>query len=92
MEWKKGRPQENRPVMVTANDYMGEFQFIAEWVPYSLKGPKRQHGKGRWMKRNERNQLERVGRKETPESWRELSQEEFMDYYGLGPDDMRQDY
>jgi hypothetical protein len=85
---KMKKPEPNRPVMVTASDFMGDFQYIAEWVPYSLNGPKRQHGKGRWMKRNESGKLERVQRKELPDSWRELTMQEFVNYYGLGPEDL----
>lgn len=88
-EWNSRKPIENIPYKVKASDYMGEFEFIAEWVPYSLKGPKRQHGKGRWMQRNKQKQLEPVGRKEMPEKWRKLTVQEFMDYYGLGEEDMR---
>lgn len=85
------RPPDNTPVMVLSNDFMGNFEFIAQWVPYSLKGPKRQHGKGRWMQVNKYGILERVGRKEMPESWRELSKEELIEYYGLGEEDLRND-
>ena len=35
--------------------------------------------------------LERVPRKEYPEAYRELTIEEFMEYYGLGEEDMRKD-
>lgn len=93
MEWQKGIPKNhNRPYMLQSSDYMGEFEFIAEWVPYSLKGPKRQHGKGRWMKRDSNNKLERVQRKEWPDIWRELTKEEFIEYYGLGEEDLRNDF
>jgi hypothetical protein len=88
-EWTTTKPIANIPYKVSASDYMGDFEFIAEWVPYSLKGPKRQHGKGRWMQRNEQGELERVGRKEMPEKWRKVTRQEFMDYYGLGEEDMR---
>lgn len=88
---KLQRPPDNTPVMVLSNDFMGNFEFVAQWVPYSLKGPKRQHGKGRWMKRNERGTLERVQRKEMPDTWRELTKEELVNYYGLGPEDLKND-
>lgn len=90
-EWNSGKPPANTPVKVLASDYMGEFQFIAEWVPYSLKGPKRQHGKGRWRQRNKLGILENVSRKEMPEKWRKLTREEFMEYHGLGEEDMQND-
>ena len=88
-EWSTKKPIANIPYKVIASDYMGEFQFIAEWIPYSLKGPKRQHGKGRWMQRNKQKHLEVVGRKEMPEKWRALTRQEFMDYYGLSEEDMK---
>lgn len=85
-EWQTKKPPENRALKVFASDYMGEFEYVAEWIPY-----KNQPGKGRWMQRNERRVLERVQRKELPEKWRELTRDEFMEYYGLGEEDMRQD-
>lgn len=80
--WKKGLPTPNRPVMIRSSDFMGEFTLIAEWVPYSLKGPKRQHGKGRWMKRTPFGR-DRLTRKEAPEAWRELTEEEISKYGDL---------
>lgn len=88
-KWTTTKPIECIPYKVKASDYMGEFEFIAEWVPYSLKGPKRQHGKGRWMQRNKQGELERVGRKEMPEKWRLLTPQESIDYYGLDEESMR---
>lgn len=90
-EWTTTKPIENIPYKVSASDYMGDFEFIAEWVPYSLKGTKRQHGKGRWMQRNKQGELERVGRKEMPEKWRVLTPQESIDYYGLDEEGMRND-
>lgn len=88
-EWGTTKPIECIPYKVKSSDYMGEFEFIAEWVSYSFRGPKRQHGKGRWMQRNKRGELEPVGRKEKPEKWRKVTRQEFMDYYGLGEEDMK---
>lgn len=74
-EWNKGKPPPNIFLQVRGSDYMGEFIAVMMWVPYSLKGPKRQHGKGRWMWCNEYGKMEFVGRKNMPEEWRILSEE-----------------
>lgn len=87
-EWKNGRPEVDGAYKVKASDYMGEFEYTAEYVRY--KNDKK--GSGRWMQRNSRMKLERVQRKEYPESYRNLTRSEFMEYYGLGEEDMRNEF
>jgi hypothetical protein len=86
-EWKTNKPEVDGAYKVKASDYMGEFEYVAEYVRY--KNDKK--GSGRWMQRNKLMQLERVQRKEYPEAYRQLTRDEFMEYYGLGEEDMRND-
>jgi hypothetical protein len=72
-QWNTSKPPPNEPVRVLCSDFMGDYTMEAVWVPYSLKGPKRQHGKGRWMKRSKIGTFDTLGRKETPEGWLPLT-------------------
>jgi len=85
-EWHKKYPETDTVAKIKVSDYMGEYEFIAEWVQY-----KNQKGKGRWMKRNERRQLERLSRKELPDAWRYLDVQEAIEYFGLSEDDLKQE-
>lgn len=79
-EWNTNKPKTDGAYRVKSSDYMGEFEYTAEYVRY--KNDKK--GSGRWMQRNKFNQLERIPLKEYPEKWRELTPAEFMEYCGLG--------
>lgn len=85
--WQTGKPKTEDVFMLCGSDYMGEYQFIAEWVKY--KNDKK--GNGRWMKRNERKELRAIDRKELPDKFRRLTKDEFMQYYDLGEEDMIND-
>lgn len=87
-EWNTNRPKEDGAYKVRASDYMGEFEYVAEYKKY--KNDKK--GSGRWMQREKNGQLVRCQRKEYPEAWRRLTREEFMEYHGLGEEDMRNEH
>lgn len=82
-EWNKGRPEKDRVCYVQGSDYMGVFLMLARWVEY-----KNQPGKGRWMTMTKHGERP-LSRKETPDLWRYATREQFMEYYGLGEDDMK---
>lgn len=87
LEWRTNKPEVDGAYKVKASDCMGEFQYIAEYVRYEND----KKGSGRWMQRDKYKKLVRVQRKEYPEAYRKLTREEFMDYYGLGEEDMKND-
>jgi len=78
-EFSKGNPPPYKVLEVEGHDYMGIFHMLARWVPYSLNGPKRQRGKGRWMTMSEWGERP-LTHKERPEGWRELNDVERMKY------------